>query len=56
MNLFNTLGDDVIHKVARMSIDETIHAMESVLEGKNGALIYWLLDLMVRVYPVGSDC
>lgn len=50
MNLFNTLTDEIIHKIARMSINDTIVAMETVLEGKNGALIYWLLDLMVLSY------
>jgi hypothetical protein len=47
VNIFNTLTDEVIHQIARLSVAETIVAMETILEGKTGALIYWLLDLMV---------
>lgn len=47
VNIFNTLADEVIHQIARLSIADTIVAMEPILQGKTGALIYWLLDLMV---------
>lgn len=46
-NIFNTLTDESIHKYARMPIAETINDMDTLLEGKNGVIIYWLLDLMV---------
>jgi hypothetical protein len=47
VNLFNTLTDESIHQIARLSVPDTIVAMETLLEGKDGSLIYWLLDLMV---------
>jgi hypothetical protein len=52
VNIFNTLSDDVIHRIARLSVAETIPAMETILEGKSGALIYWLLDLMVPYFSL----
>jgi hypothetical protein len=47
VNLMNLIPDESIHKIARLSVPDTIDEMQKVF-GTNHEIIYWLLDLMVR--------
>ena len=47
VNVLNVLSDESIHKIARMTPQETIAEMDIVF-GDTNEVVYWLLDLMVR--------
>ena len=47
VNVLNMVSDESIHKIARMTPQQTIAEMETVF-GDTNEVVYWLLDLMVR--------
>lgn len=51
VNVLNLISDEAIHKIARLSIADTIVEMDRVF-GANHEIIYWLLDLMVRPWSL----
>mmetsp|Transcript_23135 Transcript_23135/g.33897 ORF Transcript_23135/g.33897 Transcript_23135/m.33897 type:complete len:482 (+) Transcript_23135:87-1532(+) len=48
VNILNNVSDEDIHRIARLSVDETVVEMDRVF-GDQHSIVYWLLDLMAEI-------
>lgn len=53
--MLNVVSDESIHKIARLTPQETIAEMDAVF-GQTNEVVYWLLDLMVSAQCTQSAC
>ncbi|CAE7514529.1 gacA, partial [Symbiodinium microadriaticum] len=48
VNVLNVVSDESIHKISRLTPQDTIAEMEAVF-GETNEIVYWLLDLMAEI-------